>query len=581
MTTVPYIPDNAPFTAEQRAYLNGFFAGLFSVTTENAPKVPTTNRTVTILFGSQTGNSEGLARRIAKEARGFAASVCEMAKYPIERLASERAVVIITSTYGDGEPPDNAKAFWEGLSGSAAPKLPELRFAVCALGDSNYPQFCAFGKALDAQLEKLGAARALPRIDCDVDYEGPFKSWLEKLWPALSSPQPAVAPSSTDTPAPKPAPSSAYNRNNPLLAPLITNRKLNGDGSAKETRHFEFSLASSDLTYQAGDTLGVIPTNCPELVGAVLRALRFKGDESIATPEGDVPIREGLARQYEITRISDHLLKAVAERSKDAELLKLIEPGVNGELTQFLYGRDVLDLLLRFPDVRFSPAEFVELLRKLQPRLYSISSSPKTCPGEVHLTVAIVRYVNLDRPRKGLCSAFLADRIAPGNAVPVFVQKNKHFRPPQDASRPMIMVGPGTGIAPFRAFLHERQSSGATGRNWLFFGDQHQATDFLYRDEMETMLRDKTLSRLDVAFSRDQAEKLYVQHRMLENAAELYAWLEDGAHFYVCGDAKRMAKDVDAALQRVIEIGGSVTPDRAREYVQALSAQKRYQRDVY
>jgi sulfite reductase (NADPH) flavoprotein alpha-component len=602
---VPVLPDSAPFTPEQRAYLNGFLAGLFSrapqpgmangqsPVAEAKPLTP-----LTILFGSQTGNAENLAKRIAKEAgkRGFAPTIQDLAKYPAAQLASEQALLIVTSTYGDGEPPDNARAFWEFLSSAAAPKLPALRFSVCALGDSNYPKFCAFGKAVDERLEQLGATRVHPRADCDVEYEEPFATWLDGALSALAPAAASASASGRLTPALSPSGGegarragegehgahSTYSRSHPFPAPLLANVRLNGAGSAKDTRHFAFSLAGSGLSYEAGDALGVRPANCPELVEELLRVLGCSGEEPVPDRDGrETPLREALIHHYEITRIPSPLLNAVAERSGDAELQKLAAPGTNGELTKFLWGREIIDLLHGHPAARFTPTEFVALLKKLQPRLYSISSSPKAHPGEVHLCVGVVRYDSLGRARKGVCSTFLAERVPAGGAVPVFVHHNKNFRPPANADAPMIMVGPGTGIAPFRAFLEERRSTGAKGKNWLFFGDQRAATDFLFREEIEVMRREGTLHRLDLAFSRDQAEKIYVQHRMLEHARELYAWLEEGAGFYVCGDASRMAKDVDAALHQVIQTAGGKSAEEATACVAALKKDKRYQRDVY
>jgi len=326
----------------------------------------------------------------------------------------------------------------------------------------------------------------------------------------------------------------------------------------------------------------VIPSNCPELVEDILTALKLSGDETAPGHAGVVvTLREALLRYYEIAKIPQPFLQAMAERSGDGLLKTLTAPGVNGELTKFLWGREIIDLLLAHPVVRFSAVEFVGLLKKLQPRFYSISSSPKAHPGQVHLTVNIVRYESLSRKRKGVCSTFLADRMLPGAPVPVFVQKNEKFRPPLCKDAPTIMVGPGTGIAPFRAFLEERQAVGAKGRNWLFFGDQHASTDFLYRDELERMLRDGVLHQLDVAFSRDGAEKVYVQHRMRDQAKEILAWLEAGAHFYVCGDASRMAKDVDATLHEIVQTSMECTAEQAAEYVNRLKSEGRYQRDVY
>jgi sulfite reductase (NADPH) flavoprotein alpha-component len=614
---VPCLPESAPFSPEQRAYLNGFLAGLFSRAPAPAsppassPSVETLTP-LSILFGSQTGNAENLAKRIAREAgkRGFAPTVQDLAKFPVAQLASEKRLLIITSTYGDGDPPDNAKPFWDFVSGATAPKLGEMRFSICALGDSNYPKFCAFGKDLDSRLESLSAQRAHPRADCDVEFEEPFAKWLNAALSALAAASSTSPSDSTvlqfnssivqqfnsstvprfndstvqcsDAPTlPRSnAPSPAFTRTNPFLASPFTSRNLNCAGSQKETMHFEITLDDPDLSYEAGDTLGVIPSNCPQLVEDILAALKFSGDEAVLGANGtEVALREALLRQYEITKIPQPFLQAMAERSGDQLLKALTAPGVNGELTKFLWGREIIDLLLAHPAAKFAPKEFVGLLKKLQPRLYSISSSPKAHPGEAHLTVSIVRYESLARKRKGVCSTFLADRR--GLPVPVFVHRNKNFRPPLLGDAPMIMVGPGTGIAPFRAFLEERRACGAKGRNWLFFGDQRAATDFLYRDEVETMLREGTLHRLDVAFSRDQTEKVYVQHRMREHAKEMFAWLEAGAHFYVCGDATRMAKDVDAALREIVQANRQCTPEEAAEYVNRLKSEGRYQRDVY
>ena len=592
---IPCLPENAPFTPEQRAYLNGFFAGIFSRALAPAgevhPAAPAeTLVPLSILFGSQTGNAENLAKRIAKEAskRGFAPTIHDLAQYPTAQLASEQRLLIVTSTYGDGEPPDNAKAFWNFLNGSSAPKLPQMHFSVCALGDSNYPKFCGFGRDLDLRLESLGAQRAQSRAECDVDFEEPFAKWLNEALTHLAAPTGGGRESGVEANVPKPALDSPapggpkYSRTNPYPAPLVTNKPLNAPGSGKDTRHFEIELNGSGLTYESGDVLGVSPMNCPELVGDILAMLRCSGDEAVPGRDGaEVPLCEALLSHYEITRIPHPFLAAMAERSGDEILKKLAAPGANGELAAFLRGREIVDLMLACPAVKFTPAEFVGLLKKLQPRLYSISSSPKAHSGQVHLTVNIVRYESLARKRKGVCSTFLADRVPPNATVPIFVHSNKNFRLPPDSDTPMIMVGPGTGIAPFRAFLHERQAAGAKGKNWLFFGDQRSATDFMYREELETMLRDGSLTHLDTAFSRDQAEKIYVQHRMRERAKELFAWLEAGAFFYVCGDASRMAKDVDSALHEVIQTSGGRTADQAIEYVSRLKKEKRYQRDVY
>jgi sulfite reductase (NADPH) flavoprotein alpha-component len=587
---IPCLPESAPFTPEQRAYLNGFLAGIFSRMPAPAGMVPPaapaeTLTPLSVLFGSQTGNAEDLAKRIAKEAgqRGFAATVHDLAKYPTAQLASEERLLLITSTFGDGEPPDNAKAFWDFINGAVAPKLAQTRFSICAIGDSNYPKFCGFGKDLDLRFEALGAQRVHPRVDCDVDLEEPFSKWLNETLASMGKPTPSAVPSVN--PPIDPATASAapkYSRSNPFFAKLVANRKLNAPGSEKDTRHFEIALDNSELSYEAGDALGVVPVNCPEVADDLLSVLKLSGDESVPGRDGtSVPLREAFLRHYEITKIPLPLLKMMAERTSDDLLKKLTAPGVNGELSQFLWGREIIDVLLAHPSVKFRALEFVAALKKLQPRLYSISSSPKAHPGQVHLTVNVVRFESLTRRRKGVCSTFLADRIEPVAPLPIFIHKNKNFRPPANSEAPMIMVGPGTGIAPFRAFLQERRASGAKGKNWLFFGDQRAATDFLYREELEAMKQEGVLSRLDLAFSRDQAEKFYVQHRMRENANELFSWLEAGAHFYVCGDANRMAKDVDTALREIIQTAGGVTSEKASEYVAKLKGEGRYQRDVY
>ena len=580
---LPQLPESAPFTAEQRAYLNGYLAGLFSyVPIPNSIASPGDAaakplQPLAVLFGTQTGTAERLAKRVAKEAgkHGFAATVHDLAKYPFEQMTSEQCALILSSTYGDGEPPDGAKSFWDALKADTAPKLPGLRYSVLALGDTNYARFCQFGKDIDLRLEALGAQRIHPRTDCDVDYEELFAKWLAGALPTLSgSPSISLAPeepSVTET---------RYSKKNPFPSTLVTNRRLNGAGSAKDVRHFEIALTGSHLTYEAGDALGVLPTNDPAAVAELVQALGFTGDEEVPGKEGaTLPIRSALLSHYEMTRIPQPLLTAVAERSGDTQLVQLVSPDANGELRKFLYGREIIDLVLGHPKARFSPTEFVALLKKLQPRLYSISSSPKAHPDEVHLTVGVVRYESLGRKRAGVCSTFLAER-AGESSVPVFVHENRGFRPPA-ADAPLIMVGPGTGIAPFRAYLEERKTTAATGRSWLFFGDQKSSSDFLYREELEAFQADGFLHRLDLAWSRDQSEKVYVQQRMLEQATELYAWLEEGGAFHVCGDAGRMAKDVDIALHEVIQTAGGKTPEQAIDYVKKLKAAKRYQRDVY
>lgn len=591
-TYVPVLPESAPFTPEQRAYLNGYLAGLFSFapvgssTPGPAPAPAASLRPLTVVFGSQTGTAEKLARRIAKEAgqRGFAATVHDLANYPLTTLPAEQNLLVITSTYGDGEPPDNALAFANAIKSESASKLGRVRFAVCGLGDTNYAKFCGFAREVDERLAQLGAVRALPRAECDVEYEATFSAWLGRALGAFGDASSGAVSTGMETGTgaeKKSEPAAGYSRQNPFPARLLTNRLLNGAGSEKDVRHFEFSLAGSGLNYEVGDALGVMPRNDPALVAEVLARLRASGDESVAGPGGlSMSLHEALTSAFEITRIPAALLAWMARRTGDSLLQRVAAPDANGELTQFLRGREIVDLLNAYPDVELTPAEFVSLLRKLQPRLYSISSSPKAHPGEVHLTVGAVRYESLGRRRQGVCSTFLADRVDAATPVGVFVHTNSAFRPPA-ADAPLIMVGPGTGIAPFRAFLEERRATGAQGRNWLFFGDQRSSTDFLYRDEISAYRTDGLLTRLDLAWSRDQAGKVYVQDRMKAESAELWQWLEAGAAFHVCGDASRMAKDVEAALLEIVQTAGQRTPDQAREYLQAMKSSRRYQRDVY
>jgi sulfite reductase (NADPH) flavoprotein alpha-component len=377
---------------------------------------------------------------------------------------------------------------------------------------------------------------------------------------------------------------SIYSRKNPFLGTLLVNRLLSAPGSAKEIRHFEISLQGSGLTYEVGDALGIFPQNDPALVEEMLAALGASGDEEVPGELGQpMPLRVALLRNYHITQPHKQFLEAIGARAEGASVVRelLADPLRKDDLAKFTYGMEIIDFLFTHPSIRFAPAEFVGLLRKLQPRLYSISSSLRAHPDEVHLTIATIRYESHGRRRKGVASTYLAERAHGPATIPLFFHSAKHFRLPEDPATPTIMVGPGTGIAPFRAYLQERRATGATGKNWLFFGDQRESVDFLYREEFEAFQQEGVLTRLSTAFSRDQEEKHYVQHRMLEHAGELYAWLEEGAHFYVCGDASRMAKDVDAALHRVVESAGGKTPAEAAAYVEALKKAKRYKRDVY
>ncbi len=571
MTNVPVIPESAPFSAEQRAWLNGYLAGLFArgsigdfagqnpgLTTGSLGTSAKQLIPLTILYGSQTGTSEALARQTAKLAAGkqFVATVADMAEATTEMLSNAKHLFIITSTYGEGEPPDNAKDFWNAISADTFPKLTGIPFSVFALGDSNYEKFCQFGKDLDQRLEALGAKRIFERFDADTDYEEGFAQWSAGALGALASVASEGgfsvdnAVSLTAAAPIELQPEEKYSKKAPFPARLKTNHKLSLAGSEKETRHFEIQLDDS-ITYEAGDALGVIPQNNPALVGKVMTRMGFAPDTTVHAGE-NMPLVRALTEVYDLKNLPAELMD---ER-------RLAPTGMSSERKQVA-----------------SAQELIAKLKKIQPRLYSISSSPKAHPNEVHLTVSVVRYMVDGEAREGLCSTFLADRVGE-RTLPVYIHRNSAFRLPADTTKPVIMVGPGTGIAPFRAFLEERRETGATGKNVLFFGEQRSACDFYYRDELQRMVKDNFLT-LHTAFSRDQQEKIYVQQRMLENAAQIFELLEQGAYFYVCGDAARMAKDVDQALARVIETAGGKGADAAKEYLQKLRSAKRYLRDVY
>ncbi len=578
--TTPFIRDDAPFSSDQRSWLAGFVAAI-QTRLLASDDVKAEGGRVNILFGSQTGNAEELAHSAAEVARGqrLTPVVQGLDEVTLEEFALMKHVIIATSTYGEGEMPDNAQLFWDGLTASTMPRLEEMQFAVLAIGDTGYDGFCQAGKFFDMRLEQLGAKRLADRLDCDVDFEGAASEWIGRTLPMVQ-PEPGsggggAAPAG---PAPKPAlPGSS--RKNPFASRLLTNRLLSGGDSGKDIRHFEFDLTDSGLQYEAGDALGVIPVNEPELVQLLLDRIGAKAETPVtgqALPLGDL-----LLRQYEICTPSKDLLLTIGKNTANEEMQYVLRHDDKETLDAWLWGKDVLDLLMLDPQRSIGVEEFLQWLRPLQHRAYSISSSGRKHADQVHLTVAAVRYTKTGRARGGVCSTYMADRIAQDDRPQIFFSPNKSFRTPANPEVPMIMVGPGTGIAPFRAFLQEREVGGAKGRNWLFFGDQHRSSDFVYEDELSAWLRGGTLSRLDLAFSRDQQEKIYVQTRMRENAKDLYAWLEEGAHFYICGDASRMARDVDDALHEIVAAQAGITSDRAIEYVNALKKDRRYVRDVY
>lgn len=580
---IPHIPEDAPFNTDQRAWLSGFLAGLHSRIAIETPTVaaaatPTKAASLHILYGTQTGNAEHVAMEAAASARtlGLAPEVAGLDDITIEQLAAMERLIVVTSTYGEGEMPDNAQLFWEAISASTAPRLENLCFGVLALGDTAYDGFCQAGKLIDMRLEQLGATRILARQDCDIDYEDPAAAWIGQAVPLAAENAGGVPVSGAPLPAAAQM-AAGWSRKNPYPSRLAVNRRLSGSASAKEIRHYEFDLGDSGLDYEAGDALGVMPVNDPALVSLLLA--RLGADPQ--TPAGEMSLETALAQKFEISTPSRDLIAEVERRAGNEELTHVLRNGDKEALDAFLWGKDICDLLALAPPSAFPAADIVALLKPLQHRAYSISSSPHAAAGSVHLTIASVRYHADGRDRGGVCSTFLADRVAEGSSAGIFVSQNKSFRLPADNDAPVIMVGPGTGVAPFRAFLQERRARGAKGRNWLFFGDRHRDSDFIYADELSEMSRDGLLTHLDLAFSRDQQEKIYVQTRMRENGKALFTWLEEGAAFYVCGDASRMARDVDTALTEIIATHGGLPDDRAADYVARLKREKRYLRDVY
>lgn len=597
---------NSPFSEEQVKLLNQLLLGitptqqmwlsgyLTALGASNAPasvgllepQASTAVKEVTILFGSQTGNGESLAEELTDQLKeaNYNVTLTSMSDFRPNALRQIDFLLLIVSTHGEGDPPDTAIPFHEFVHSRRAPKLEHLKYSVLSLGDSSYEFFCQTGKEFDEKFTELGATAIAPRVDCDLDFDEPaaewFKSVLDKLneeTKDLGVQQPTPLVGTTEQTKPK------YSRTNPFQAEVYENINLNGRDSNKETRHLEISLEDSGLTYEPGDSLGVFPQNDATLVEKIISKANWDAEEMISiNKQGDeLSLRDALLNHFEITVLTKPLMQNISLFTTDKELHALLKDDNKDALDEYIYGRDLLDLFTDFSSWNASAAEFTAKLRRMPARLYSIASSIEANPEEVHLTVGVVDYEVADRKRYGVCSTQLAERVEPGDTLSVYVHKNNNFRLPEDPDTPIIMIGPGTGIAPFRSFMEEREMIGATGKSWLFFGDQHYLTDFLYQIEWQKWLTDDILTKMNVAFSRDQEEKVYVQHRILENSEELYEWIEEGAVIYVCGDEEYMAKDVHEAFITILQNEGGLTKEAADDYLKNLIQEKRYLRDVY
>jgi sulfite reductase (NADPH) flavoprotein alpha-component len=591
---------------QQLVWLSGYFFGISQAQNKAVPSIngngnghavtaipsvsaaqitQSLNHKVTILYGSQSGNSKKAANQAADalKAAGSEVVVADMSEYKPSQLKNEKMLLAVVATYGEGEPPAAAEELHKFIFSSRAPKLPDTQFAVLALGDKSYLQFCQTGIDFDQQLEKLGAKRLAERIDCDVDWHDDADRWIKSVVSVVSK-QATVGSHSNgnghaymvETKQEKVKPK--FDRKTPFEAEVLEKIQLNGRGSVKETWHLELSLADSGLTYEAGDVLHVIPTNSERIVSDVLKASNLDPAVLVDFDGKNTNLGEVLLEKTELTVLSRDVLQRYYDLSKNEKLKAILDDPK--ALQNYIYGRDVADLLVEFP-VELDPQILANILRKLPSRAYSIASSLAAHEEEVHLTVGAVRYQAQGRKKEGVASSFLADRLDLGEKVKVFVEENEYFKLPKDKSTPIIMVGPGTGIAPFRAFVEEREATGADGKNWLFFGNPNFTTDFLYQTEWQSHMKSGALNRLDLAFSRDQEQKIYVQHKLLQKSKEVFDWIQNGAYFYVCGDKNRMAKDVEQALIQIAKKEGGYSDEKAVDCVKDLKKHRRYLEDVY
>lgn len=571
---------------KQARWVSGYFAGLDAGLLRGGMdasiEVPSQARTLTILYGTETGNSRELAKLLAAIAgeAGLTAKLSDLSDYKQRQLKDEQDLLIIVSTYGEGDPPQPGIAFFEFLESARAPRLENVRYSVLALGDSTYEKYCEAGKRIDRRLEALGASRISERVDCDVDYDEPAAAWSRALIEKLASEASPSAPRRRAAVAPSKPQAPVHDKRHPYPATVLENIRIVGRHSTKETRHVELDLSGSGLDYEPGDSLGILPVNDARVVQELIEATGLSADEEVSVKDSRISLASALTNRFEISAASPRFIQSWAALSGSRELRSLLEADLSAECIRFLKQHHVVDIVRRFPVEGIEAAAFLSGLRPLQPRLYSLASSQRIVGEEAHLTVAPLRYELHDSLRNGVASTHIADRLEMGETLPVYIAENPHFRLPAD-DVPIIMVGPGTGVAPFRAFMQEREARGSEGHSWLFFGERNRRSDFLYQLEWQEWLKTGLLTQLDVAFSRDSKEKTYVQHRMLERAAKLYAWLEEGAHFYVCGDEQAMARDVHSALIEVVARGRGGSREEAEDYVRSLAADHRYQRDVY
>lgn len=571
---------------QQLDWVQGYLAG-YRAALRSGVEVPSGSQPrrakLTLLYGSQTGNAETLAQRLTEQARakGLEVECQDMDEFPSRELKKIEQLAIITSTHGEGDPPDNALGLHEYLHGRKAPKLGQLEYAVLALGDSSYQYFCQTGIDFDKRLAELGGRRLIERVDCDEDFDEAADQWIASLLNKLTAkrPEERIHQAPTGVASATQGQPTIYDRKNPFTAQLLDRVTLNGRGSGKSVHHVELSLENSGLRYSPGDSLGIYVQNNPVLVEQVLEQTGFDSGATVTLKDESISLHQALQHHLELTRLTPPTMQRWAKLSQSTELNALVEN--KRELIQWLHGRDLLDLLQSYPISGLDSQTLVDQLRRLPPRLYSIASSQAAVDDEVHLTVAAVRYEQRGRAREGVGSTWLADRLVLDETAPVFIDPNKNFHLPEKGETPIVMIGPGTGVAPFRAFMQEREALEQSGKNWLFFGDRHFRTDFLYQREWLQWRKQGLLNRLDVAFSRDGPEKVYVQHRIRQAGSELWRWLEDGAHVYVCGDANAMAPDVHEALIDVIASQGLKSRENAEQYLRAMTRDKRYQRDVY